>query len=385
MRIPPAIILACSAIAALSSAKAGDLGFRPEQLDRIAAQVERAIADGQCAGAVVAVGRRAGVGYLAAFGDRQLTPARAPMTIDTVFDLASLTKPVATATSIMLLVERGELRLGDRIAGHLPALTGAGTEAITVEQLLTHNAGYVPDNPLADFQHGPKEAWRRLLALEPQWPPGTTFKYSDVGFELLGRIVENVSGQPLNDFAADNVFRPLGMVDTGFLPDASRRARAAASEPRDGEMLVGVVHDPRSALLGGVAGHAGLFSTAEDLARYARALLSGGALEGNRLMSPRTIREMIRPRNVAGNRRSAGWDVQSGYSTNRGELFSQRAFGHGGFTGTAMWIDPELDLFVIFLANRLHPDGKGSVNHFAGRIGSIAAAAIDNGSVMETK
>ncbi|MEO1497154.1 MAG: serine hydrolase domain-containing protein [Planctomycetota bacterium] len=369
-----ALVLAvCGTASAISR---GDLGFSPSHLAHIGLQVERELARGEFAGCVVAIGRSEGLGYLQAFGHRTLEPTVAPMTTDTVFDMASVTKPVATATSVMLLVERGRLRLADRIAKHLPGLTGEGTKAITVEQLLTHNAGYVPDNPLADFQHGVDEAWRRLLALEPKWPPGSTFKYSDVGFELLGRIVENVDGRPLDRFAREEIFEPLGMNETGYLPAAALRDRAAASEQRDGEWLVGEVHDPRAHLLGGVAGHAGLFSTAEDLARYARCLLRGGTLDGARLMSPLTLAEMTRPRDVASNLRGAGWDMRSGYSSNRGELLSPQAFGHGGFTGTAMWIDPANDLFVIFLSNRLHPDGKGSVNPLAGRIGSIAAASI---------
>ena len=379
IRACSAVLLLCLTASVLRGAPpmldAASVGMRGDQLARIAPAVEEAREAGEFAGCVVAVGRGKGLVYLQSFGHRQVEPARKPMVVDTVFDLASLTKPVATATSVMLLVERGELRLSHPAKRYLPDLSGEGTDEITLDHLLTHGAGYVPDNALEDYVHGPDEAWRRLLALPVKSKPGTRFRYSDVGFELLGLIVERVDGRPLDRFAGEEVFQPLGMRDTGFLPGAAQRARCAATEPRDGEMLVGEVHDPRAALLGGVAGHAGLFSTAADLATYATALLNADQTR-RPILSPAAIAEMTRPRNVAGQLRAAGWDVQSGYSSNRGDLFTDRAFGHGGFTGTAMWIDPGLDLYVIFLSNRLHPDGKGSVNDLAGRIGSIAAAAI---------
>ncbi|TWT93455.1 D-alanyl-D-alanine-carboxypeptidase/endopeptidase AmpH precursor [Botrimarina colliarenosi] len=348
-----------------------------ERLAPIADRVAESLAAGEFAGCVVAIGTGDGVAYLEAFGNRQVVPEHHAMTTDTVFDMASLTKPVATATSIMVLVERGQVRLRDSINKYLPEIDGAHGEQITVESLLTHQSGYVPDNSIKDYQHGVDEAWRRLFGLTPQHPPGSRFQYSDVNFELLGKIVERAGGKPLNEFARDEVYRPLGMTETGYLPPAELAARAAASEPRDGKMLVGEVHDPRAALLDGVAGHAGLFSTAEDLALYARMMLHGGELNGVRVLGAATVAEMTRPRNVPGDQlRAAGWDMASGYSSNRGETMTPRAFGHGGFTGTAMWIDPGLDLYVIFLSNRLHPDGKGNANETAGRVGAIAAGAV---------
>ena len=353
-----------------------EIGLRAENLDRILPAAQEQIDAGEFAGCVVAIGRHGKLGFLEAIGHRQLEPERLAMQTDTVFDLASLTKPIATATSVFLLIERGQVRLQDRLKRHVPDLSGEGSETITVEHLLTHHAGYVPDNALADYLDGPDESWRRLLALDVQAPPGTRFKYSDVGFEMLGLLVERVSGKPVDQFAKENVFEPLGMRSTTYNPGPDLRQRAAASEPRDGEMLIGVVHDPRAALLDGVAGHAGLFSTAEDLAIYAQMLLNGGQHDGVRILGLRTIQEMTRARDVSGHRRTAGWDARSGFSSNRSELFTDRAFGHGGFTGTAIWIDPGLDLFVIVLSNRLHPNGRGSVNHLAGRIGTIAAGAI---------
>ncbi len=368
--------------AAAPLADAAEAGMRGDHLAHIEREVQAAHGEGQFAGCVVAIGRGERLVYLRAFGDRQVEPSRAPMQTDTLFDLASLTKPIATATSVMAVLERGQVRLRDPVQKHLPEITGELASTVTVEQLLTHHAGYVPDNALADYRHGVEESWRRLFALEPQDPPGTRFRYSDVGFELLGKLVERVSGQPLDAFAREAIFEPLGMTDTTYKPGPELAARAAATEPGSNQgvegdaMLVGEVHDPRAFLLGGVAGHAGLFSTAEDLARYAAMMLGEGRLGDARVLAPATVRAMTEARVISGHVRAAGWDVRSGYSSNRGELLTDSAFGHGGFTGTAIWIDPDLDLFVVFLSNRRHPDGKGSVNDLAGRIATIAAAAI---------
>ncbi len=336
--------------------------------------VEAAIDRGDIPGCVVTLGTSSGHFYQAAFGHRKLEPTPERMTTDTLFDLASLTKPVATATSVMRLVERGSVRLRDPVSIYLPEFGENGKSEITVEQLLTHQGGLIADNKLADYRDGPEKSWERICALGLQAEPGSRFIYTDVGFMVLGKLVERVSGKALNDFAREEVFSPLGMNETGFLPEETLQSRAAPTELQDGAWLRGSVHDPRAALLGGVAGHAGLFATADDLSKYARAMLLALKGEGAGPLSRAAAAEMIRPRDVAGNWRGLGWDSASRYSSNRGELLSSSAFGHGGFTGTAMWIDPELDLYVIVLSNRLHPDGKGSVNDLAGRIGSIAAA-----------
>jgi uncharacterized protein YbbC (DUF1343 family)/CubicO group peptidase (beta-lactamase class C family) len=358
----------------------GELGLDAAQLARIDAIIEAEIEAKNLPGCVVAIGRTGGVGMLKAYGRRQIEPDDEAMTVDTVFDMASLTKPIATATSIMILVERGEVRLRNPVADYIPEFAQNGKEHITVEDLLVHRGGLIPDNSLKDYQDGEEKSWERIFALKGGRGRGDdeTFIYSDVGFLALGEVVHRVSGKTVAEFAAENIFRPLGMRKTGYTPEEPLRERAAPTEKVDGEWLRGTVHDPRAAKLGGVAGHAGLFSTARDLAIYCDAMLRGARAgdESARIMSRATEAEMLRPREVAGNRRALGWDSRSGYSTNRGELFSDRAFGHGGFTGTAMWVDPELDLFVIFLSNRLHPDGKGNVNPLAGRIGTIAAAAI---------
>lgn len=391
-RIPPMLLLLllalpCTTTAAppkLPHARPEEAGMDGRQLEYIDAVVAEGLENRRMPGCVVLVGRHGKVVFLKAYGDRQIEPEREPMTTETVFDLASLTKPIATATSIMRLVEQGKLRLSDRVADHLPEFGQNGKQRITVLHLLTHQGGLIADNPLGDYADGPEEAMRRIDALTPLAEPGERFIYSDVGFITLGRLVEKLSGQPLADVTRTQIFAPLGMTETGYLPDESLRKRAAPTEERDGHAMRGEVHDPRAYHLGGVAGHAGLFSTAENLAIYAQMLLGGGTYEGMRILGPRTVAVMTTPVETPGGLRGLGWDMRTGYSSNRGELFSDRAFGHGGFTGTALWIDPQLDLFVIFLSNRVHPDGKGSVNPLAGRIGTIAAAAILVGTTKNT-
>jgi uncharacterized protein YbbC (DUF1343 family)/CubicO group peptidase (beta-lactamase class C family) len=372
--------------AAVPVVPAEGLGLSAKHLDRIDAVVEDALEEKKLPGCVVAIGRTGGIGLLKAYGHRQLEPEREEMTTDTVFDMASLTKPIATATSIMILVERGQVRLRNPVAEYIPEFGENGKEHITVEDLLVHRGGLIPDNSLNDYQAGVEKAWERIYALEGGRGEDDKFIYSDVGFLVLGEIVHRVSGKNVDEFAAENIFQPLGMKETGYNPDSSLRERAATTEKVDGKWLRGTVHDPRAALLEGVAGHAGLFSTAHDLAIYCDAMLRGACPGGDSagIMSRATEAEMLRPREIGSHRRGLGWDSRSGYSTNRGELFSDRAFGHGGFTGTAMWVDPDLDLFVIFLSNRLHPDGKGNVNPLAGTIGTIAAAAIEGSNNAAT-
>jgi uncharacterized protein YbbC (DUF1343 family)/CubicO group peptidase (beta-lactamase class C family) len=351
-------------------------GMDPEMEGHIEALVDKSIERGDMPGCVVLIGRRDGIVFEKAYGNRAVEPETVPMTTDTVFDMASLTKPVATATSVMILIERGQLRLQDKVAKYFPEFAAKGKENVTIEQLLLHSAGLIPDNTLADYDEGWKSAKPKICDLEPLSEPGERFKYSDVGFILLGKIIEEVSGKPVSEFAKEEVFEKLDMKETGYLPPDELKARAAPTEKRDGEWLVGVVHDPRAAKMDCVAGHAGLFSTAQDMATYATMMLKRGRHDNWQFLSSATVDEMTAARNIRGQRRALGWDSQTGYSRNRGELMSDRAFGHGGFTGTAMWIDPELDLYVIFLSNRLHPDGEGEVNDLAGRIGTIACAAI---------
>ncbi len=365
-----------SVFAQLPLSSPADVSLDPRPFARIGPLVEKWRADGQMSGCVVAIGHRGRLVYLKAFGHRSLRPQRVAMTADTLFDLASLTKPIATATSVIRLIDEGKLRLHDRVSAYLPEFAAEGKEKITVFHLLTHQAGLIPDNALADYEMGPEEARRRIMKLKPLSPPGEKFRYTDAGFIVLGWLVEEISGKPLDRYVREEIFAPLGMEDTGYLPAESLRERAAATEQREGRWMQGEVHDPRAHLLGGVAGHAGLFSTASDLAIYAQMMLNQGRMGDCKIMSPRAVDVMTRGYRVSSGLRGLGWDKQTGYSSNRGDWMTSSAFGHGGFTGTAIWIDPELDLFVVFLSSRLHPDGKGSVNRLAGRIGTLAASAI---------
>ena len=389
-RAPVYVSLAVALVVAFSSGAAfavppklphaapEEAGMSEARLADIDAAVAEALAAKQMPGCVVLIARHGKIVYLKAFGDRSIEPERVAMTADTVFDLASLTKPIATATSIMLLVEQGRIKLDEPIAAYIPEFGANGKGKITVRQLLTHQSGLIADNPIEDFADGPAKAIEHLLALKPTAPPATRFIYSDVGFMVLGELVGRVSGQDLPAFTRERIYRPLGMEETGFLPDEPLRRRAAPTEEREGRWIQGEVHDPRAHALGGAAGHAGLFSTAEDLAVYAQMLLGDGEYAGVRVLARETVAAMETPHEVPGGAlRGLGWDMQSGYSSNRGQGFSKRAIGHGGFTGTVFWIDPASQLAVIFLSNRVHPDGKGNVNRLAGRIGTIAAEAIE--------
>lgn len=349
-----------------------DVPWRP-----ISAVVEAAIAQGKMPGCVVVVGRHDEVLFEHAYGSRAVLPERAAMTTETVFDLASLTKPVATATSIMILADRGKVDVDARASKYVPEL--ARLPPFTLRHLLTHTSGLPAATPLADWSTDRPEVIRRIAALNLKSNPGEKFNYSDVGFVVLQEIVQRVSGKSLEVFAADEVFAPLGMKETGYLLPPELRSRAAPTEVRDGGFIQGDVHDPRAFALGGVAGHAGVFSTAHDMSRFARAMLEHGSLEGHHLFADKTFERFTSRQETSKGGRALGWDIDSTYATHRSPLFSRKAFGHGGFTGTAMWIDPDKDMFVVFLSNRVHPDGKGVVNPL---IGEITSFAIDG---AETK
>jgi uncharacterized protein YbbC (DUF1343 family)/CubicO group peptidase (beta-lactamase class C family) len=349
----------------------------------VRALVESAIEAGDLPGAVVGLWHDGQWLLREAYGQRSVDPDE-PMSLDTVFDMASITKPVATATSAMLLAQDGRLDLNARVVEILPEFTGQGRDDVRVWHLMTHTAGLIPDNALSDYQSGAEQAWQRLMRSEIKSTPGTKFVYSDVGFLLLGKIVEEVSGQSLKDFSSERLFRPLGMRDSGYVPSADLVPRIAPTEKRDGEMLRGQVHDPRAALLDGVAGHAGLFSTLDDIAIYAQMMLANGRTQaGETLLRPETIWTMTRPRLIETRpdfgplSRTRGWDHHSPYSYNGGTRLSASAFGHGGFTGTVLWIDPDKNLFFVFLSNRLHPDGKGNVNRLAGKIATLAVDTLE--------
>ncbi|MBI3493342.1 MAG: DUF1343 domain-containing protein [Acidobacteria bacterium] len=379
-----------SAAQAPASARVSASGFSP-----IATLVNEAIARRELPGAVVVVGRGDAVVYHGAFGQRAVQPTPEPMTENTIFDLASLTKVVATTTSVMTLVEAGRVRLTDPVTQFVPDFGRYGKSGITIRHLLTHTSGLRPDLELEVEFHGAEEAIRRASEEVPTAPPGERFIYSDINFFLLGEIVWRTSGERLDRYAKQHVFDPLGMTETTFLPPESWRSRIAPTERCAGlawpcpstslgaggepvPFLRGIVHDPTARRMDGVAGHAGLFSTAADLSRFCRMLLDGGRLGAARILSPATVARMTSPSTPVGMRdvRGLGWDIDSSYSANRGELFPIGSYGHTGFTGTSLWLDPQTKSYVIFLSNRVHPDGKGDVTPLRARVATVAAAAL---------
>ena len=340
--------------------------------------IEEAIRRDQIPGAVVVVGHEKKIVHEKAYGSRALVPYREPMTMDTIFDVASLTKVIATTSSIMKLVEQGRVRLNDPVTEYIPEYQG-GKSDITVRHLLTHYSGLRPFFPL---ESGGYEAGIRIAAGDPPTEaPNTRFVYSDINFILLGDIVRRVSGLTLAEFAREQVFQPLGMMDTMFQPPASVRARVAPTEymPGTHEIIRGVVHDPRARAMGGIAGHAGLFSTARDLAKFAQMLLDLGKGNRARVFSPLTIRAMTTPQSPVGQPsiRGFGWDIDTVYSSPRGDLYPVGSFGHTGFTGTSMWVDPSTQSFVILLSNSVHPKQRPAISPLRAKVASAAAAGLD--------
>ena len=336
--------------------------------------MEKAVADGNIPGGVLLVGHNGHVVYRRVFGSRSLEPAREPMTLDTIFDLASLTKCVATTTSIMKLIEQGRIRLNDPVAAYLPEFAQNGKQDITVRELLTHYYGLGPDLDLQAPWSGRDIAFAMAMAEKPINPPGSQFVYSDINFEVLGFIVEKVSGEPLNVFAEKSVFTPLGMRHTRFLPPEAWRSRIAPTEyDEQHSMLRGTVHDPTARRMGGVAGHAGLFSTADDLALFAQ-----GLLNGFNVLSAASIEKMSTPQTPANapSIRGFGWDIDSPFASNRGELLPVGSFGHTGFTGTSLWIDPTTNTYIILLTNAVHPHVGKSVVSLRSRVGTAVVDGL---------
>ncbi len=357
---------------------------------QIDATIDQAVAEKKIPGGVLWIEQDGRV-YSRAYGDRALVPAVETMTADTIFDVASLTKVVATAPSIWLLIDREKIALDAPAKTYLPELRDG---AITIRHLLTHTSGLRPNVDLRDEWSGYEEGLGRALAEVPRNRPGAVFRYSDINYTLLGEIVSRVSGEPLDVFARKNIFEPLGMKDTGFRaagvppasPGPSRPGLSRSSETldrggRDARRtqriaptengLRGVVHDPTSRRMGGVAGQAGLFSTAEDLAKFARAILRGGVF-------PKQMTEVVSPPDVS-IRRAGGFDIDSHYSRPRGEHFPiGTSFGHTGWTGGFLWIVPSAKAFYIFLSNRVHPDGSGSVVALQRRLGTFVAESLQS-------
>ncbi|HMO64584.1 MAG TPA: serine hydrolase domain-containing protein, partial [Verrucomicrobiota bacterium] len=375
MRLPILFVLVLGLV--LGGVHAGP-PLRPGQLPALEAALASAIAAGKTPGGVLWLERDGEVHRLA-LGRRAVAPAPEPMTADTVFDAASLTKVVATTPAVLRLVALDRVRLDAPVRTYLPEFTGEGREEVTVTHLLTHTSGLRAGIPLRPEWSGYDAGLALALAEMPTAPPGTQFRYSDVNFILLGELVRRVSGRGLDEFCAAELFGPLGMRDTRFNPPAGLRPRIAPTTLVGGEYLRGVVHDPTARRLGGVAGHAGLFTTAADLARFCRMLLDEGALDGVRVLDPLLVRLMVSvqtPPGLTAARRGLGWGIDSPYAGPRGELFPVGSYGHTGWTGTSLWVDPFSRTFVIFLANRNHPTEDGNVLALRRQLGTLAARAV---------
>ena len=373
-----------------------EAGMNKSVLRRLDHILDAAVVRKDFPGAVVLVGRKDKVVYRQAFGDSQWVPSRKEMTADMIFDLASLTKPIATATSVMILVERGELSLDEKVKDYVPDFAvfkdeqGNAGEDARVWHLLTHTSGLPPytDAALAAQALGSPATTAALVTyiahLPKTDPPGKAFHYSCLGYITLAHIVKHITGQTIADFAAENIFNPLGMKDTFYTPPAKVVDRCVPTQVYDGHPLQGKVHDPLAALQGGVSGNAGLFSTADNLAIFAQMILNKGTYHEKRILGPLAVERMTEvyaPAQFAG--RGLGWDLDSAYATNRGDLFGPSSFGHTGYTGTSIWIDPETGTYVIFLTNRVHPDDKGSIIALRSRVANVVAASIMSKTVTK--
>jgi len=378
-------------LAAMAAQAAPDLNEK--RLEGIAPVVESAIQAKKIPGAVVLIGHEGQLVYRKAFGQSSLVPERRAMTTTTIFDMASMTKVIATTTAVMQLVEQGKIVLSAPVSDYWPEFKQNGKELVTIRELMTHYSGLPPDLPLKPAWTGYDTAMKMIVAAKLNVPPGTRFIYSDINFETLGEIVRRVSGEPLDVYCTEHIFKPLGMKDTLFTPPVSLRGRIAPTQyghGTSGPVLLGVVHDPTSRFMGGLAGHAGLFSTADDVSIFAQMLLNGGTYNGVRILSPLSIEKMTEPQTPPNKMvlRGLGWDLDSPlvsnnggrvgdlYISNRGELFAVGSYGHTGFTGTSIWIDPVTKTYVIVLTNRVHPNGKGEVAGLRTAVATLVASAL---------
>lgn len=369
----------------LVSCKPQTLGsFRVSELKKIDTAIEKAIRQGKTPGGVFWLEHKGEV-YTKAYGYASLEPKIAFATVDTLYDSASLTKVMATAPAILLLMERGQIELDALAQDYLEGFANGGKESITIRHLLTHTSGLRPGIDHTIEVDGVQEEWtgyETAIALakaeKVQHKPGTQFIYSDINYILLGEIIEQISGDSLEDFTRTEIFEPLNMNDTGYIPSPTLIERIAPTKWVDGKMLRGIANNPICRKTGGVHGHAGIFTTAPDLAKFVRMILNTGELDGVRLLKPETIALMTSVQSPDGveSLRGLGWDIDSAYSGQRGRVFPIGGFGHTGFAGPSIWIDPYSNTFVIFMTNRIHPDGTGDVRELRRQLSTLSAEAL---------
>ncbi|HEX2695340.1 MAG TPA: serine hydrolase domain-containing protein [Acidobacteriota bacterium] len=373
----------------LPAAKPGDVGMSAERLALLDTLMNEALGRKDFPGAVLLVAHKGRTVWRKAYGLSQWVPENRPMSADMIFDMASVTKPVATATSIMILVEQGRLRLLDKVKDYIPDFApylhekGIPGEDARLWHLLTHTSGLPPytDPKEIECLYGnpcPTETLvKHIAGLRKESPPGAVFTYSCLNYITLALIVKSVTGKNIAEFAGENIFRPLGMKRTFFVPPAAYLDLCVPTQVYDGEPLRGVVHDPLARLQGGISGNAGLFSTADDLAVFAQMMLDGGAFGKVRVLSPLAVERMTEIFPKAGDTgRGLGWDLDSDYASVRGDLFGPDSYGHSGYTGTSVWIDPETRTTVIFLTNRIHPDDKGDIIVMRSKVANVVAGSI---------
>lgn len=374
---------------ALKKAKPEDVGMSGKHLRLLDGVIKEAISRKDFPGAILLVGRKGMIVYHKAYGDSQWVPERRPMKEDMIFDCASITKPVATATSIMILAEKGKVSLEDKVRDYIPEFAlfidegGIASEDARIWHLLTHTSGLPPYTDVSEVEkkYGNPCTTEHLVAhiagLKKLCPPGKEFHYSCLGFITLAHIVKKVNGQTIAEFASENIFKPLKMNHTFFSPKEKYISLCVPTQVIEGKPLRGIVHDPLARLQGGISGNAGLYSTADDLAVFARMMLGKGEYKGIRILSPLSVERMtsVFPK-VAFSGRGLGWDLDSSYATNGGDLFGPNSYGHTGYTGTSIWIDPDTETFVIFLTNSVHPNDKGTAVSMRRRVANIVAASI---------
>jgi len=355
---------------------AADAPLSPDRFEGVGEIVQAEIASGRVPGAVVLIGQGDAVLYRQAFGWRMTGVMPAPMTADTLFDLASLTKVVATTTAIMQLAERGTIDLDAPVSTYWRRFGANEKAAITVRELLTHRSGLKPDLDLRRPWSGYAAGMRLLTAERPVSAPGARYIYSDENFLALGELVRRASGLPLDVYCGRNIFGPLRMAVTGFRPAVAGSGRIAPTGARLTDARAVPVNDPTAERMGGVAGHAGLFSTADDLARFARMLLGGGALDGTRVLAPASIDAMTAPQapGTSGRWRGLGWEVVDGPGDDG--RFLPGSFGHTGYTGTMIWLERSSGVYVIILTNRTYPDGRGDAQPLRDAVLRLVTASV---------